>query len=211
MWDPYIYATHVTRLLCRSSPVWPAGELVGYECYIAPVGLLVHKLLTSQTPLTVGFFLIRTVYEIQLLFVFVVWCPQSFWSRLEFVIMVAWKPNNLCNTCFVKFRGDGARCIRGSAIIVLEVNADVVAYMDNSLLSVFPLFLSSLARSFCILFQQLFDFTHPMSHFHKFVGWTVLNFYCKVDIYAPAHERPSGTQLESLSSCVGMRFSCCGW
>ena len=67
--------------------------------------------------------------------------------------MVAWKPNNLCNTCFVKFTGDRARCIRGSAIIVLEVHADVVAYMDNSLLSVFPPFLSSLGRSFSILFQ----------------------------------------------------------
>jgi hypothetical protein len=49
--------------------------------------------------------------------------------------MVAWKPNNLCNTCFVKFRGDRARCILGSAIVVLKVHADVVAYMDNSVLS----------------------------------------------------------------------------
>ena len=83
--------------------------------------------------------------------------------------MVAWKPNNLCNTCFVKFRGDRARCIRGSAIIVLEVHADVVACMENSLLSVFPPFLSSLGRSFCILFQYLFDFTDLLSRFHKFV------------------------------------------
>jgi len=150
--DPYIYATHVTWLLCRSSAVWPAGELVGYECYIAPVGLLVHKLLTSQTPLTVGFFLIRTVYEILLHFVFVVWCPQSFWSRLEFVIMVAWKPNNLCNTCFVKFRRDRARCIRGRAIIVLEVHADVLTYMANSLLSVFPIFLGTFILYFISVF-----------------------------------------------------------
>jgi len=83
--------------------------------------------------------------------------------------MVAWKPNNLCNTCFVKFRGDTARCIRGSVIIVLEVHVDVEAYMDNSLLSVFPPFLSSLGRLFCILFWPLFDFTHLMSHFRKFV------------------------------------------
>lgn len=65
--------------------------------------------------------------------------------------MVAWKPNNLCSTCFVKFRGDRARCIRGSAIIVLEVHADVVAYMGNSLffsLSSFPVFLGTLILHF---------------------------------------------------------------
>lgn len=75
--------------------------------------------------------------------------------------MVAWKPNNLCNTCFVKFRSDRACCVRGSAIIVLEVHADVVA--------VFPPFLSSLGHPFCILFQYLFDFTDLLLHSRKFI------------------------------------------
>lgn len=66
--------------------------------------------------------------------------------------MVAWKPNNLCNTCFVKFRRDRARCVRGRAIIVLEVHADVLTYMANFLLSVFPIFLGTFILYFISVF-----------------------------------------------------------
>lgn len=111
---------HMLRACCAGQlAAWPAGELVCYECYIASVGLRVHKLLTDLTPLTLGFFLIRLVYEILLAYVFVIWWTQSFWSRLEFVIMAVWKPNNLCNTCFVKLWGYGAGSVRGGGINVV--------------------------------------------------------------------------------------------
>lgn len=116
---PYIYATHVTWLLCRSEGCL-TGRGTGWLWMLyCSFGTLGPQLLTSLTPLTPCFFLARTVYEILLVFVFVVWCPQSFWSRLEFIIVVIWKANNLCSTCFVKFWGYKA----GSVRVVLKVES----------------------------------------------------------------------------------------
>jgi hypothetical protein len=109
---PNIYATHVTWLLCRSAvclTIRGTGSLWMLYCSFGTSGPQLVTRLTPLTPLTPQApvcFLARTVYEILLVCVFVVWVPQSFWSRLEFVIMVIWEANNLCNTCFVNFRAN---------------------------------------------------------------------------------------------------------
>jgi hypothetical protein len=41
---PLTFMPHMLRGCCAGQQaVWPAGELAGYECYIAPLGLRVHN------------------------------------------------------------------------------------------------------------------------------------------------------------------------
>jgi hypothetical protein len=158
---PNIYATHVTWPLCRSAGCL-SGRGTGWLWMLyCSFGTSGPQLLSSLTPPTPGFFLARTVYEILLVYVFVVWCPQSFWSRLEFVIMVIWKANNLCSTCFVKLLANKAGSIRAVLKVESPYQQAGAANTDN-LESFHIAWYSALWSVFCL---------STFWHTHLLLGW----------------------------------------